>query len=160
MHVESSVQPAAVTGDPRLIERLTSNLVQNAIRHNTPNGQVGVSVRAEPPAALLEVTNTGPRVPPGEVERLLQPFQRLSRERTVHGDGLGLGLSIVAAVAQAHGAQLEIRPREQGGLTVTVRFPLELVFEDLAEGVPGQLVHELHPTGAFERGEPVGGELE
>jgi signal transduction histidine kinase len=160
LELRSSVERAIVAGDPRLLERLVTNLVQNAIRHNTPGGQVNVTVRALQSTALLEVTNTGPIIPEGEVERLLQPFQRLARDRTGHGDGLGLGLSIVAAVAQAHGAQLDISPAEGGGLTVVVRFPLELVLEDLPEGVAGEHVHELHPAGALERGESLGGELE
>ena len=158
--LESSLGQAGVAGDPRLIERLVTNLVQNAIRHNAPNGQIAVSVRADGTAAALEVSNTGPIVPPEEVERLLAPFQRLARERTDHGDGLGLGLSIVAAVAQAHGAELEIRPCDGGGLTARVRFPLQLVLEHLPQRVARERIHELHPAGPLEAGKSFGGELQ
>jgi signal transduction histidine kinase len=73
--------------------------------------------------ATLTVTNSGPVVPPGEVDRLLQPFQRLSADRTSHRDGLGLGLSIVAAIASAHDATLAVRARTDGGLEIEVHFP-------------------------------------
>ncbi len=116
-----SLAPATVAGDARLVERLISNLVDNAILHNAPGGRVEVSVRSNG-RATLTVTNTGPVVPPEEVERLLAPFQRLSGDRTSHRDGLGLGLSIVAAIAGAHDATLAVRARPEGGLEVDVHF--------------------------------------
>jgi signal transduction histidine kinase len=69
------------------------------------------------------VTNTGPPVPPDQVSRLLEPFQRAVPDRTASPNGLGLGLSIVADIAEAHGAGLQVRPRPEGGLTVVVSFP-------------------------------------
>lgn len=122
--LEVSLQPATVSGDRRLIDRLVSNLVENAMRHNIPHGRVHVLVDAQQGRARLAVTNTGPLVPAEEVARLLQPFQRLARDRVGHGDGLGLGLSIVAAIASAHDASLDVHPGAEGGLDVEVRFPL------------------------------------
>ena len=113
---------ATISGDARLIARLVSNLVDNAIRHNVAGGRVDVSVTSNGRASLT-VSNTGPVVPRDEVDRLLQPFQRLLPERTSHGDGLGLGLSIVAAIAGAHDAALDVRAQPDGGLEVSVRFP-------------------------------------
>ncbi len=121
--VDVSLGPALVSGDRRLIERLASNLVDNAIRHNVPNGRAEVAVDNGPGQVLLRVTNSGPAVPDDEMERLLQPFQRLESGPAVAEDGLGLGLSIVAAVAVAHGASLGARPGPAGGLDVEVRFP-------------------------------------
>jgi signal transduction histidine kinase len=121
LHV--SLEPAATFGDSRLLRRLLSNLLENAIRHNTQGGEVEVAVRAAGGTSVVEFANTGPAIPAEEIDRLVQPFQRLAPDRTGHGDGLGLGLSIVAAIAAAHDAALEIRPREGGGLRVTVRFP-------------------------------------
>jgi len=69
------------------------------------------------------VSNTGPAVPAEEVEELFQPFRRLGSGRTRHRDGHGLGLSIVSAIATAHRATLDARPRSGGGLDVEVRFP-------------------------------------
>jgi signal transduction histidine kinase len=111
-----------VSGDPRLIERLVTNLVENALYHNLADGRVALRVQGAEGAATLTVWNTGPVVPAGELERLLQPFQRLERDRTRHHAGFGLGLSIVAAVAAAHDAGFELGPRPEGGLEVSVRF--------------------------------------
>jgi signal transduction histidine kinase len=120
--VQTRVEPAPVTGDPRLLERLIRNLIDNAIRHNVPNGHVEVTTGRRDGHAVLTVTNTGPSVPAGEVERLLQPFQRAGTDRTTHGEGLGLGLSIVHAIAVAHEADLILKPRPAGGLRIEVSF--------------------------------------
>jgi signal transduction histidine kinase len=109
-------------GDSRLAERLVINLVDNAIRHNSPGGTARVTTRMDDGCALLSVTNTGPGVPPEQVERLFQPFQRLAAGRTAR-DGVGLGLPIAVAIAAAHGAALRARPHPGGGLEVEVRFP-------------------------------------
>ena len=69
------------------------------------------------------MANDGPVIPAEELERLQQPFQRLGAERTSHGDGHGLGLSIVHAIADAHGASLAVNPQPAGGLHAEVRFP-------------------------------------
>jgi signal transduction histidine kinase len=121
--VSRSLEPATISGDARLVARLAANLVDNAIGHNVPGGRLSVTVRATE-AATLAVTNTGPAVPPEAVERILQPFQRVADDRTGHRDGLGLGLSIVAAIAGAHDAALSVRARPEGGLDVEVRFPV------------------------------------
>ncbi|GIJ66612.1 sensor histidine kinase [Virgisporangium ochraceum] len=117
----TALGPADTTGDPRLVEILVSNLVDNAVRYNVPGGRVDVTTSAADGQALLRVSNTGPVVPPGEVERLFEPFQRLGGERLAGGHGLGL--AIVRAVATAHGATVTADPRPDGGLTVEVRFP-------------------------------------
>ena len=124
VRLEAALEPALVSGDRRLIARLVSNLTQNAIRHNVPGGSVRVAIVRSASGAALTVVNTGPRIPPDELERLLQPFQRLSTDRLGHGDGFGLGLSIVSAIAGAHHAALEVRPGEHGGLQVAVGFAL------------------------------------
>jgi signal transduction histidine kinase len=121
--VSRSLEPATISGDARLVARLASNLVDNAIGHNVPGGRLTVRVEAAE-TATLTVTNTGPAVPPEAVERLMQPFQRITGDRTGNRNGLGLGLSIVAAIADAHDAALAVRARSEGGLEVQVRFPL------------------------------------
>ena len=118
--LESVLTPVTIAGDARLIERLTSNLVDNAIRHNVSAGRIEVSVASAERPTLM-VTNSGPIVPGDDVNRLLQPFQRLAPDRI--GEGLGLGLSIVAAIAGAHDAELTVRARPEGGLEVEVTFP-------------------------------------
>jgi len=121
--IHPALAPGPATGDPRLAERLIANLVDNALRHNTPGGHVEVGTGTTDSRAVLSVINTGPAVPSAQVDRLLLPFQRLGTARTGSSEGLGLGLSIVRAIAQAHGATLTIRPQPSGGLHAEVSFP-------------------------------------
>lgn len=121
LDLDLSLSPATLAGDPRLIERLVSNLLGNAIAHNVENGSIRLRVETRGGQAVLTIGNTGPLVPADQVQRLLQPFQRLSPERV--GGGLGLGLSIVGAIAAAHNATLEAHPGAGGGLEVQVTFP-------------------------------------
>jgi signal transduction histidine kinase len=121
--LEAALDAAPTAGDPRLVEILVANLVDNAVRHNVPGGRVGVATSTVDGRARLTVTNTGPVVPPGELARLFEPFQRLGRQRLRHPDGHGLGLAIVRAIASAHGAALTAHANPGGGLTVTVEFP-------------------------------------
>jgi len=123
LDVRTALTPAPASGDPHLAERLVANLVDNALRHNSPGGCVEIVTGTTDAGAVLSVINTGPPVPETAVERILQPFQRLRAERTGHGEGLGLGLSIVQAIAQAHGGALAVRPQPGGGLAVQVSFP-------------------------------------
>jgi signal transduction histidine kinase len=123
LRVDAALDHAETSGDAQLIYRLVSNLLDNAIRYNLTGGRVEVKLAATSTEATLTVTNTGPPVPPNQVSRLLEPFQRAAPDRTASPNGLGLGLSIVADIAEAHGAGLDVRPRAEGGLIVTVRFP-------------------------------------
>jgi signal transduction histidine kinase len=123
IEVHARLDPAATGGEPHLAERLVNNLVENAIRHNVPEGgRIEVATLQRNGHALLSVTNTGPVVPSDQVERLFRPFQRLGRDRVERGDGVGLGLSIVQAIATAHGATVTAEPRAEGGLEVEVVF--------------------------------------
>ncbi|WP_021596787.1 sensor histidine kinase [Actinomadura welshii] len=118
----SRIAPAATAGDPALVERLVANLVDNAMRYNVPGGSVDVTTGTRDGQAVISVSNTGPVVPPEQVARLLEPFQRL--DRSARGDGHhGLGLSIVHAIVLAHGGTLNASPRQDGGLVVEAAFP-------------------------------------
>jgi len=121
--VSSSVSAAPVLGDSRLIQRLITNLIENAIRHNIPGGQLTIKVTADRQHPAVIISNTGPVITAEQVTRLLQPFQRLNATRSASGDGLGLGLSIVEAIARAHQATIAIKPRSNGGLDLEVGFP-------------------------------------
>jgi signal transduction histidine kinase len=123
LHLDAALDPTPALGDPRLAERLVGNLVDNAVGHNLPGGWVQIQTSSTAGRAELSVANSGPAVPPTEVDRLLRPFQRLGADRTGHREGYGLGLSIVAAVAAAHHADLRVQARAEGGLQVVVRFP-------------------------------------
>ena len=123
IHLDAALAAAPATGDPSLAESLVANLVDNAIRHNVPGGHVRISTTMTDGHAVIRVGNTGPVIPPGELDRLFQPFQQLGRERTRHGDGHGLGLAIVHAIATAHGAAVTATARPGGGLDIEVSFP-------------------------------------
>src|SRR5579859_5336765 len=120
--VTADLGPAPALGDPRLAERLVANLADNAIRYNGPGGLVEITAGRRDDRAFLAVTNTGPVIPPDQLSRLFQPFQRLDPGRSGR-DGLGLGLAIVSAIAAAHGADLRAVTRAAGGLAVEVVFP-------------------------------------
>jgi len=120
--IDGRLGPARTNGDPRLLERLVANLVDNGLKYNVPHGKVAVQTTTDAGRATLTVTNTGPVIPAAELQRLFQPFQRLDPDRT-NGDGTGLGLSIVEAIATAHGARVTAWPQPEGGLRVEVGFP-------------------------------------
>jgi signal transduction histidine kinase len=120
--IQADLRPARTNGDAQLLERLVSNLVANATRHNVPNGRVVVRTETRDGHAILTVTNTGPVVPEDEIGRIFEPFQRLDGARGTGAAGLGLGLSIVQAIATAHDAHVDARPRPGGGLVVQVTF--------------------------------------
>ena len=119
--VHATLEPALISGDPVLAERLIANLVENAARYNHPAGDIWVGTGTIAGSSQLTVANTGPFISPADVDRIFQPFQRLS-DRTSH-DGSGLGLAIVASIAEIHGGTAAARPRDDGGLSVTVTIP-------------------------------------
>ena len=122
LEIRASLDAAPTTGDPVLIESMITNLLDNAVQHNVPDGIVELTTGRLRAASQLSVRNTGPIVPKAEVERLFQPFQRLGHDRTGSGDGHGLGLAIVQAIAQAHRALVTAQPRSQGGLDIEISF--------------------------------------
>lgn len=119
----SSSQPAIVLGDPDALRTLTRNLVDNAVRYTPAGGRVDVSVEdsGAPTRAVLKVVDNGPGIPSEDRVRVLDRFYR--RPGT-SPPGSGLGMAIVKAIADAHGATLELAsgPRDQG-LAVSVTFP-------------------------------------
>jgi signal transduction histidine kinase len=123
LRLDSKLEHAPTTGDPGLVERLIANLLDNAIHHNQPSGWITVATALDAGSAVLTVSNSGPVIAPEELQSLIRPFRRHGTERTGSGDRHGLGLSIVSAIATAHGATLAIQPQATGGLRVEVRFP-------------------------------------
>jgi signal transduction histidine kinase len=139
MVVEAELGPAEARGDPVLLESLVVNLVENAVRHNVPRGRLRVATRQGGGWAQLVVENSGPPVDPREVEALFAPFARPEASRGI-AEGSGLGLSIVRAVAAAHGGAVAAVPRDGGGLVVTVRLPVP----ELTVGEQGPDHHRDH----------------
>jgi signal transduction histidine kinase len=123
LRLQSKLDRAPTSGDRRLIERLIANLLDNAIHHNSHDGWVTVATSLEGAEAILTISNSGPVIAPHELDSLLRPFKRLGADRTSRDGGHGLGLSIVDAIATAHGATLTVQPQATGGLRVEVKFP-------------------------------------
>jgi signal transduction histidine kinase len=122
LRVVADLEPAPIIGDPVLLARLIANLVDNAVDHNNDHGMLEIRTGSSGGTALLFVGNTGPSIPESETARLFEPFQRLNSRRADANGHHGLGLSIVQAIAVAHGASVVARPRQGGGLTVRVEF--------------------------------------
>jgi signal transduction histidine kinase len=121
--IQQELREAEVKGSEPLLSRMVENVIDNAIRHNEPAGWVRVDTETHGDVARLVVASGGPRLEEREVRELAQPFRRLGAERTGSENGAGLGLSIVAAIASAHGGTLELHAREHGGLRVQVELP-------------------------------------
>jgi signal transduction histidine kinase len=119
----ATLGPARTTGDPQLIERLVANLVTNAVHHNAPGGAFEVTTSTIRRRAVFTIANTGPVIPAAELPRLFQPFQRLGNHTSPSGNGAGLGLAIVQAIANAHDATVSAQALSGGGLEIDVAFP-------------------------------------
>ncbi|MBA2894401.1 sensor histidine kinase [Nonomuraea soli] len=122
--VITDLHNAGTQGDPVLLERSVSNLLENAVKYNLPSdGKVWIRTGMSDGALVVQVANTGQHVPAYEVNSLFEPFRRLHADRVDSAKGAGLGLSIVRAVVQAHGGNVTAAPRDGGGLVVTIRLP-------------------------------------
>jgi signal transduction histidine kinase len=119
--VTTDPHPAPITGSPVLVEQLAVNLIQNAVRHSPPDSEATVRTGRCETRSILQVENPGAVLHPDEIDELFEPFRR-GNGRT-SSRGVGLGLSIVRSVAQAHGGKVSAQPREGGGLIVRVELP-------------------------------------
>ena len=130
---------AWVAGSQALLSRLVENVIDNAVCHNTPGGWIAITTRARGSRAQLVVENGGEVLDQQQVAELSQPFRRLEADRIGTDKGSGLGLSIVAAIAEAHGGALDLRARPGGGLRVCVDLPAAAATTSAAvpTGVPG-----------------------
>jgi signal transduction histidine kinase len=122
LNVHADLQPAILDGDPLLVQQLVTNLIDNAVRHNTSGGDIQITTGTTSGHAALSVTNSGQVIVPTDVDRLFQPFQRLGPRPARRDGGHGLGLSIVRAIATAHAATITAQPQPGGGLAIDVTF--------------------------------------
>jgi signal transduction histidine kinase len=126
-----------VTGSQALLCRMVDNVVDNAIGHNRDGGWISVSTGADGCFAHMVVETGGDVLDADQVSQLAQPFRRISADRTGSDHGSGLGLSIVEAIAAAHGGTLELRARPEGGLRAGIALPLAPAGRLADAGVPG-----------------------
>ena len=123
LHVQADIQPAALDGDPLLVQQLAANLIDNAVRHNVPGGHIQITTgtsrgRRRPVGDQLRAGHPAGRGrPPVPALPAARPAPRPPRRRH------GLGLSIVRAIATAHAATITAQPRPGGGLAIDVSFP-------------------------------------
>ncbi|MFJ8438837.1 sensor histidine kinase [Kitasatospora griseola] len=120
VHLDTSLSPAPVTGDPALLGQLVHNLVSNAVRHNHPGGSVRIFTTRTGARSSIEVRNTGPLVAAGGLDDLFLPFRRGT---TPHRNGSGLGLAVVRAITRTHHGTLAAHPNPDGGLTLRADLP-------------------------------------
>jgi signal transduction histidine kinase len=123
LDLKPALQPAALTGDEPLIERLIANLLDNAISHNHEGGWIAIETATERERAVLRVANSGPVIYPDQVEPMFEPFHRGGADRTRTDGHHGLGLSIARAIVRAHEGEISAAPQPGGGLVVTVSLP-------------------------------------
>jgi signal transduction histidine kinase len=121
LRVDTELSEAEVEGSRVLLERLVSNLVENAVVHNVPDGWVRVRAGANNGHAYLEVANSGPVVKEDDLPHLFEPFRR--GDVRTGSSGVGLGLSIVQSVGDAHGAKVTAVASAGGGLVISVTMP-------------------------------------
>ena len=122
--IEVSVIPVTVDGDEMRLRQIVSNLLANARTHTPPGTPVHVAVRAEGGTARLEVADDGPGLDPDVAAKVFERFYRADPARARSAGGAGLGLSIVAAIAEAHGGSVSVESRPGAGSRFVVALPL------------------------------------
>jgi signal transduction histidine kinase len=124
IEVHAALDPVSVAGSETLLARMVDNVIENAVLHNQAAGFINLSCGVEQDVARATVESGGAVLHEETVDQLAQPFRRMGADRTHSRPGFGLGLSIVAAVAAAHGGTLELHARPEGGLNVYMAFPV------------------------------------
>jgi signal transduction histidine kinase len=122
LRVFTAISPVRITGDPRALSRLVRNLVDNAIRHT--HSTIRLECADSGGRAQIVVADDGPGIPPAERRRVFDRFVRVDSPRAREAGGAGLGLSIVAQIADAHHGTVSIGESSSGGARFVVRFPL------------------------------------
>jgi signal transduction histidine kinase len=116
--------PTSVIGEPDALRVMVSNLVDNAIRYTLPGGTVEMFVRQNELGAIIDISDTGPGIPPEERERV---FDRFYRRQGVDSAGCGLGLAIVKSAVTRHGGSIILGENAEGkGLRVIIELPFSL----------------------------------
>ena len=123
LEVRTSLGHVSVAGSETLLARMVENVIENSVRHNEPHGFIDIACETVGEAARVVVASGGPVLDEASVAKLALPFRRLAGERTRAQNGHGLGLSIVAAVTDAHGGSLKLHARPEGGLCVEIALP-------------------------------------
>jgi hypothetical protein len=149
--IDTEAGTAHTLGDPRLLERLIGNLVENAVRHNVDGGWLRVSCGEAAERAWLHVANGGQVIPPGDVDALFEPFRRGAGKVRTATRGAGLGLSIVRLIVEAHHGRLHAAAPPFGGLAIRIELPRPNTAAEAPAAAPELLAAErLRQAGAGE----------
>ncbi|ACJ00671.1 sensor histidine kinase [Rhodospirillum centenum] len=123
LRVDLPGPPPACRADARALHHMLVNLLTNALKFTPDGGSVTLSALAVPGGASVTVADTGPGIPADQLPRLLQPFERLDNSYARSGEGTGLGLALVDALARLHGGHLTLDSRPGQGTTATIFLP-------------------------------------
>ena len=115
----------AMTGSDGLLYRLLFNLTENAIKYNRPGGTVRLTVQEEAAQLVIRVSDTGCGIPEPYRESIFQPFFRVDKSRSREYGGVGLGLSLVWAIAELHGGSVCVEDSSEAGTTIAVQLPVQ-----------------------------------
>jgi two-component system OmpR family sensor kinase len=143
--------PALVIGDEPRLRQIVGNLVGNALMHTPDTAWIAVRVKVEPdadvPCVVLEVADNGPGIAPEDASRVFERFYRVESSRSRTNGGSGLGLSIVAALTEAHGGTVDVETALGRGATFRVRLPLAVTTNADDDEVPAGVSELGNPTG-------------
>lgn len=116
--------PALITADPIRLRQAVGNLITNAIRHTPAGGKINIIARTTSAALFIDVSDTGPGIPPEQQALIFERFWRADKSRSRQTGGSGLGLSIVRKLAEAHGGSVTVTSPPGRGATFTIELPL------------------------------------
>ena len=122
IHLAAQCDAVTMTGSDILLYRLVYNLVENAIKYNTPGGTVTVGADRQDKHIRLTVADTGTGIPEELKERVFEPFFRLDKSRSRALGGVGLGLALVREIVSVHGGSISVKDNPDGGTTFEVVF--------------------------------------
>ena len=122
IHLTAQCDAVTMTGSDILLYRLVYNLVENAIKYNTPGGTVTVGADRQDKHIRLTVADTGTGIPEELKERVFEPFFRLDKSRSRALGGVGLGLALVREIVSVHGGSISVKDNPDGGTTFEVIF--------------------------------------
>lgn len=125
INIAISGENVVINGNRRMLEDLISNLIDNSIKYNKPNGKVNISINKSEKAAIFRISDTGIGIPMEDQDRILERFYRVDKSRSKRITGSGIGLSIVKHVVEYHNGKIDIKSKIDKGTKFEISFPLK-----------------------------------
>lgn len=123
--LHTTAEPTLITADPIRLRQAVGNLITNAIRHTPSGGRINIICRTAMTTLRIDVSDTGPGIPPDQQSLVFERFWRADKSRSRQTGGSGLGLSIVRKLAEAHGGTVSVTSPPGHGATFTIELPLD-----------------------------------